>query len=799
MPKILVRICFSLIASFVIVGGFVFGLSEEVADSFALNEPEVAQKASIVDDGKTSDGNINARIPVLEYHNIAETEGRWARSIENFRSDLEFLRNNDYHLITVRNFMSGDFDVPAGKKPVLMTFDDGLLNQFEILDDGSIDPNSAVGMMEDFCLKYADFNCTAIFYLNTNSFRQKDKIKEKLDFLLKNGYEIGNHTLTHADLGKSGNIKREIGGLNNYLLERMQRCVLIDSVAYPFGAYPKTQAGIEQMASGEYDGGPYIISSGFLVGAEPAYSPTNPKFDPYKIPRIQAIDDEWLRHFNRPKGFTGKVRENFVPYVLGGGELSEGSELTDELEINKLPGETEVVDFAASGDYSFKKNIWGKIEFNSEKIVVPAESIYNGMADYVKPMVNRITIKELPDDLELKGDKYYYLVKDEDTAEKIAARFRRITDSYTDDELILRMKEVNDGVDFEKLEMGQEIIIPGVQLMEIERPVPKDLRGIYLTAYSVKGKGRDYADKLAAEGGNMIVFDVKAGRVGYKSGVAAVLELGDDSRYAYDLEEYVGYLHSKNIYAVGRFVVFKDAHLAAVKPEWTLKNKVSGKSWANNEGAVWLDPSNPDYHDYIIALCVEMAQMGIDEIQFDYVRFPALGNTASMTYLAEKDGKTRDQVITDFVRKVKVALAGYNVKIGVDVFGIVGWSDLDARIVGQKIPELSKVVDVIYPMVYPSHFGKGYHGHADPGMEPYYFVQESMKKFQVLVDEAGSEGADVEIRPWFQGFPLGVKGFGSWYMEAQKKAINDIGVDSFVIWSPGNYYSVSWGIMGGVE
>lgn len=749
--------------------------------------------------------NELGKIPVLEYHQIADYEARWTRNIENFKKDLEFLYNNDYYPISVANFVSGEIDVPAGKKPVVLTFDDGSQGQFNILENEEIDADSAVGAMLQFCKEKTDFDCRAIFYVNALPFKQKDLVAKKLNFLIENGFEIGNHTLTHADLAKSNNINYELGELNNRVLDWLNVEFKIESLAYPFGAYPKAEGEMNKIKSGSHDGNNYKITNAFLVGAEPSFSPYHKNFNPYKIPRIQAIEEEWIRHFNRYNSSTEKITEKFKPFISDGdvSKISFLEEDKDLLAAQYVEGKTK---FKQKIVNSEKKHLEVDIEKEEKKMdenfavtensfikpiaikddfVQMPVNAYKDMFDFFQPLVEKVEIKNVPNNLEVKNNRFYYQVSDGDSYESIAERFVWESSFSSVPKFIEAIKVKNEGLD---LKTGNVLEIPGILLLQLPSVLEvKNPRGIYLTAYSVKQSGKEFADSLASYGGNMIVFDVKAGKLGYKSDLSQVKELNDQSGGAYNLEEWIEYLHEKNIYTVGRLVAFKDANVAAQRRDWNLMKKGTKSYWSNNEGAIWLDPTHPEVKEYLKAITLELAQKGIDEIQYDYVRFPATGTAKTFSFVGEERGLNREQAITEFVTEMKKAVEPYGTKISVDVFGVAGWSALDASIVGQNIPELAKVVDVIYPMIYPSHFGAGYNGHPDPANDPYYFVQESTKKFLKL-----AEGGKAEIRPWFQGFPLGVRNFGDWYLLDQKKAINDIGLDSFVVWSPGNKYAVTW-------
>lgn len=240
-------------------------------------------------------------IMVLEYHSIARPEARWTRTPENFRKDLENLYKKGYYLTPLRDFVNNSMDVPVGKSPVILTFDDSREDQFKYIKDKSgnkiIDPDCAIGVIEDFTKKHPDFGKAATFFvLPSVGFGQtREDAKDKFEFLVKNGYEIGNHTLNHPMLASLNDEKvmKEIAE-NVIGVKKLLPDYDVVSLAYPYGSVPKNVKVVE---SGSYGGIKYKNIAAFLVGSEPSYSPISKKFKPYYIPRIQAIQSEFDRHY----------------------------------------------------------------------------------------------------------------------------------------------------------------------------------------------------------------------------------------------------------------------------------------------------------------------------------------------------------------------------------------------------------------------------------------------------------------------------------------------------------------------
>lgn len=317
------------------------------------------------------------------------------------------------------------------------------------------------------------------------------------------------------------------------------------------------------------------------------------------------------------------------------------------------------------------------------------------------------------------------------------------------------------------------------------------LHGIYLTSQTVGSQQSEaLIDELAKLGGNLIVFDIQdaAGRFAYPSNIPLSIELDNRKDQIKNLSETVQKLHEKGFYVAARFVLFKNGYIAKRKPAWVLKRKGGKSAFISRDGPIWLDPGNPELQEYLIDIGREVAFAGVDEIQFDYVRFPEGGKGGYIGYTFTGDDVfTRDQAITDFVSKISEELHYLGTKVSLDIFGIVVWDNVSWKVIGQNIGELAKYVDALYPMPYPSHFGYGWGGHKNPADEPYFFVQETTKKFLEQTKDT-----DVKIRPWLQGFRMRVTQYGPNYIKEQIRALTDIGIDEFAVWNARNDYGVTF-------
>jgi Polysaccharide deacetylase len=256
--------------------------------------------------------NEMGMVMVLEYHRIGETEGNYTRSIANFKKDLETLYEKKYRLITLRDLMEGKIGVPAGTTPVVLSFDDSTESQFRYIKKGGktvIDPECAIGMLEAFHKKHSDFGYTGLINYLPAMFDQPDYKKKKVDYLYNNGFEFGDHTITHPLLSKLSDeeVQKEIAvPIKN--MKSINPIVKVDILCLPHGSIPQNQA---LMYDGSYEGIKYHNRWSLLVGSNPFYPSYHYKNPGKLVPRIQVMDYNtqsgagadgsgyWLKYFDR--------------------------------------------------------------------------------------------------------------------------------------------------------------------------------------------------------------------------------------------------------------------------------------------------------------------------------------------------------------------------------------------------------------------------------------------------------------------------------------------------------------------
>lgn len=332
---------------------------------------------------------------------------------------------------------------------------------------------------------------------------------------------------------------------------------------------------------------------------------------------------------------------------------------------------------------------------------------------------------------------------------------------------------------------------------------PKDgVKGIYVTSNSTQGKKMDELVKFIKDSNlNTMVIDVKddTGNITMKLNTGNK-QVDKNTLDIVDGKKLLKKLHDNNIYPIARIVTFKDTKLANEHPEWTFKNS-DGSVWTNGKGDSFVNPFMKEVWKYDIDVAKAAAKAGFQDIQFDYVRFPeGFENQAdSLTYNKGEyknsqmsSGDQRVDTITKFLEYANKELKPMGVNVSADVFGYSALVE-NAPGIGQSFPKISKNVDAISSMIYPSHWSNGDFGLQAPDTEPYKTVNRYIQKENSLLDTLGK---DKPIsRPWIQDFTASYLGAGN-YIDYDTKAISeevqalkDNGVNEFLLWNAGNDYT----------
>ena len=259
-----------------------------------------------------------------------------------------------------------------------------------------------------------------------------------------------------------------------------------------------------------------------------------------------------------------------------------------------------------------------------------------------------------------------------------------------------------------------------------------------------------------------------------------------------DIEKFMKRLKENNIYTIARIVSFKDPTYAKANPDKAIISKATGKPFTNSDGVIWVSPHDRYLWEYNVAVAKEAAKAGFDEIQFDYVRFPASNGgklDKELNYRNTKN-ESKPETIQKYLAYARKELEPLGVYIAADVYGQVG-SLPDDMALGQHWESVSNVVDYICPMIYPSHYGRGVYGLPVPDAYPYKTVYHCT---QDSINRNANIDTPAMIRPWIQAFTAKwVKGhinYGPKEIELQVQALRDLGIEDYILWSPTNKYRI---------
>jgi hypothetical protein len=323
------------------------------------------------------------------------------------------------------------------------------------------------------------------------------------------------------------------------------------------------------------------------------------------------------------------------------------------------------------------------------------------------------------------------------------------------------------------------------------------VKGLYISGNAVGSEDfREHVKQLLETTElNAVVMDFKGdhGYLTFPTQVPMAKEIGaDQSVMLADPGQFMQWLKDRRVYTIARIVVFKDDLFAKAHPEMAVTDNTTGGLWVDGEGLAWADPNYHAAWDYNVALAVEAANMGFDEVQFDYVRFPSDGSLSQATFAMENTQENRAGAIAGLLKQTKEALAPYNVKLAADTFGYTAWVPDDLGI-GQHIETLAPYLDVISPMVYPSTYSFGLPGES-PDYEnaiayPYEIVNKST---QHAVERTTAVNPSIEVRPWiqdFQDYAFDKRVYTPDEIRLQMDGARDAGGRGWLLWDPAVAYT----------
>lgn len=307
----------------------------------------------------------------------------------------------------------------------------------------------------------------------------------------------------------------------------------------------------------------------------------------------------------------------------------------------------------------------------------------------------------------------------------------------------------------------------------------REVRGIYIAAGENISENIELANHSEI---NAFVLDLKEGYgVGFNSQNPIALEAGQ-VKSLYNLASVVEQCHDNDIWVIGRIVCFKDQGLLYTHPDYYITDEDGSiLKFTNEKNSAFVSPYNTQAWDYYIDLAIEAVEMGVDEIQFDYVRFPAGPTTTGVSPYFGPEGTTptKSEAINRFLQTARRRIQDtYGVPLGADIFAIVMTNEPDRLIVGQDWPTVGLTgVDNLCPMIYPDHYGREFYLngrlYSPPKDYPYEIVYNSL----FVAKQQAAEGFSI-IRPYLAAYYYG-------YDEINKqiKGAQDAGCNEFILWN----------------
>lgn len=315
---------------------------------------------------------------------------------------------------------------------------------------------------------------------------------------------------------------------------------------------------------------------------------------------------------------------------------------------------------------------------------------------------------------------------------------------------------------------------PVVKKMEL----PKEVRGIQVTGW-IAGTSETLDSLLtwAREAGiNAVVVDLKAedGKLTWNSDIPLAKEIGANVPKVADFPKTVAKFHENGFWVIGRIVVFNDPVLYRARPDWVIPG-------LEGTGYSFLKPMETQVWDYNLEIAKAATEAGVNEIHFDYIRF---SERLIAGYNKDTTSEFRTGHINDFLKQAVQVLKPLDVYVSGAVFGLTtSVVEGDDMKLGQDYRMIAEIVDFISPMIYPSHYDRGTYGLDDPDKAPYETVKRSMEAALQR-----TEGIPIEKhRPWIQDFAYPAQGYmnyGKEEVEAQIRALHELGINSYLIWDP---------------
>lgn len=341
-------------------------------------------------------------------------------------------------------------------------------------------------------------------------------------------------------------------------------------------------------------------------------------------------------------------------------------------------------------------------------------------------------------------------------------------------------------------------------------PTPSPLYGIYMSQCVVGTPSfRDSLVTLIDDTAlNAVVIDIKdfTGKIAFKTDNPVLASSVSDACGARDMKEFVAKLHEKNIYVIGRITVFQDPFYTKLHPAAAVQSAKlhPGQPWKDYKGLSFIDVSHRPYWDYVVELSrVAHEEIGFDELNYDYIRYPSDGPMSDARFINPNKGEALELFWAYLHSEVKPM----GVTMSADLFGMTA-TNFDDLNIGQQLERALPYFDYVMPMVYPSHYPKNFLGLTNPNSDPYKIIAHSMteavrRTVATSTTVRTLEGQPIAstspqrytknafdpnaMRPWLQDFDYG-KDYTKEDIDAQIRGTYDSGLTSWVFWDAGNKY-----------
>ncbi len=357
---------------------------------------------------------------------------------------------------------------------------------------------------------------------------------------------------------------------------------------------------------------------------------------------------------------------------------------------------------------------------------------------------------------------------------------------------------------------------PNVSTKEKEKALhlktPEPLKAIYMSQCVVGTKDfrQDLVDLINRTELNAVVIDIKdyTGKIAFNTENPKLKNSVSNACGAVDMKDFIFSLHNQGIYVIGRVTVFQDPYMTKLRPDLAVKKKSDNNIvWKDGKGLSFIDVGAREHWDYTIEIAKESYNVGFDEINFDYIRFPSDGDMKDIDYTHSR-GKTKSEAVREFFAYLQDNLKGTGIVTSADLFGMTTTNNDDLNI-GQVLEYGLMYFDYVAPMVYPSHYPPMFNGWKNPNLFPGEVIAFSMGRAverslatTTKIKLFGSTPIasttpqlytkpvwnKLKLRPWLQDFKYGGT-YGPKEVRAQIDATYSIGLTSWMLWAPSNRYT----------